>query len=413
MRIFYASDTTPNAAFESNLWRNNLYLPLIDLGHDVIEFDYDLRKTFQQLDTLNPRQKKFIEKNRPIVSKILLEQIKKAHAQQPIDLFFSYFYDACVLPEVIDEIKSLGIKTVNWYCNGSYQLHLVSQIAPHYDYCLVPEKFRLKNYKRMGAQPIYCQEAANPTIYKPYTIPYEYDVTFVGQAYGERPDYIQFLLNNNIDVRVWGIGWDYFTRTHAHNKDAQPQQSGLSFAEKCAPYAAKCKKLFTRQGVEAVKRRLYYLMHPDEKLFTTEHVYVSPALLPSSIVGGILSDTELVKMYSRSKINLSFSTCGNTHVGTKRIMQIRLRDFEVPMSGGFFMTEYFDELEEFFDIGKEIVCYENKQDLVSKIAYYLKHDAQRERIRKAGHERCLRDHTWHKRFAMAFDRVFENAPSAS
>lgn len=407
MRIFYASDTTPNAAFESNLWRNNLYLPLVDLGHDVIEFDYDLRPTFQHLDTLNQRAKKFIEKNRPKVSQILLEQIKKAHAQKPIDLLFSYFYDACVLPETIDEIKSLGIKTVNWYCNGSYQLHLVSEISPHYDYCLTPEKFRLKNYKNMNANPIYCQEAANPTIYKAHDVPYQYDVTFVGQAYGERPDYIQFLIDNNIDVRLWGINWDYYTQPRTHNKNAQQQeQKQISLAQKLAPYTAKCRKLFTRAGVEAIKRRLYYLMHPDEKAFITEHAYVSPAVLPKSIVGGILSDTELIKMYSRSKINLSFSTCGNTHVAKKRIMQIRLRDFEVPMSGGFYMTEYFDELEEFFDIGKEIVCYANKEDLVDKINYYLKHDSEREKIRKAGYERCLRDHTWHKRFEMVFEKVF-------
>jgi len=45
LRIFYASDTTPNAWFatiRSNIWRNNLLLPLRDLGHDVVEFEYDL-----------------------------------------------------------------------------------------------------------------------------------------------------------------------------------------------------------------------------------------------------------------------------------------------------------------------------------------------------------------------------------
>ena len=44
LRIFYASDTTPNAWFhniKSNIWRNNLLLPLRDLGHEVGEFLYD------------------------------------------------------------------------------------------------------------------------------------------------------------------------------------------------------------------------------------------------------------------------------------------------------------------------------------------------------------------------------------
>jgi hypothetical protein len=143
MRIFYAADNSPNAHFDiqSNVWRNNLYLPLIDAGHDVVEFDYDLNETIQRAD--KSRNASFIAKNRPKVTKELLRQFKKAHEDQPIDLFFSYFYDACVLPAGIETIRSMGIKAVNWYCNGSYQFHLVEEISPHYDWCLVPEKFRL------------------------------------------------------------------------------------------------------------------------------------------------------------------------------------------------------------------------------------------------------------------------------
>src|ERR1041384_5598708 len=181
MRIFYASDNSPNASVPSSLWRNNLYCSLVELGHEVVEFQYDLSETFQKLDKEIPEQAEFIAHNRPKLTEALLQQLRAAHNKAPVDLFFSYFYDACVLPEAIDEIRAMGIKTVNWYCNGSYQLHLVSEIAPHYDWCLVPEKFRLRDYVAMGARPIYCQEAANPKIYKPYDLPIEYDVTFVGQ----------------------------------------------------------------------------------------------------------------------------------------------------------------------------------------------------------------------------------------
>jgi spore maturation protein CgeB len=110
-------------------------------------------------------------------------------------------------------------------------------------------------------------------------------------------------------------------------------------------------------------------------------------------------------MYSRSKISLGFSACGETHRGPERILQIRLRDFEAPMSGAFYMTEYMEELEEFYDIGKEIVCYHGKEDLAAKIDYYLRNDAEREAIRSAGQQRCLRDHTWQNRFALAFQKI--------
>ena len=363
MRIFYASDTTPNAALRSNIWRSNLYLPLVDLGHDVVEFDYDLAETLRRANTHDPKQQTFIAKNRPHVTAALLSQIKTTHAEKPIDLLFTYFYDACVLPEAIEEIKALGITTVNWYCNGSYQLHLVREISPHYDWCLVPEKFRLKDYAAMGGHPIYCQEAANPDIYKPYQLPQEFDVAFVGQAYGDRPDYIHYLLRAGLTPHVWGLGWERF---------APPSLA----------------RRIWREGRRAI-----------------HHAGPAPAPLPAHLLGGPLSDGDLVKMYSRAKINLGFSTCGETHLSGERIVQVRLRDFEVPMSGGFYLVEYMEELEEFYEIGREIVCYDGPEDMADKVRYYLAHDSEREQIRQAGRARCLRDHTWQKRFQSAFAQM--------
>ena len=38
MKIFYASGERPNQALPgSQVWRNNLYLALVDLGHEVVE----------------------------------------------------------------------------------------------------------------------------------------------------------------------------------------------------------------------------------------------------------------------------------------------------------------------------------------------------------------------------------------
>lgn len=330
-------------------------MPLCDLGHEIIEFDYDLSETFKHLDMTNPKDYKFIKTNRTKLSDELLRQIKIAHSDKKIDLFFSYFYDACVLPETIDEIKKLGIKTVNWYCNGSYQLYLVKEISPHYDYCLVPEKFRLEDYKKMGANPIYCQEAANPNIYKPYELPCEYDVSFVGQAYGDRPYIIKHLLDNNIDVNVFGWGWK-------------------EYAERKIDFDI-IGRIIAKQKVK----------------------------IPPKFIGSVLSDEEMIKTYSKSKINLGFSSCGETHNSGDRVVQVRLRDFEVPMSGGFYIVEYMQELEEFYEIEKEIVCYRDADELTDKIKYYLANDEAREIIRKAGYERCLKDHSWQRRFEKVFE----------
>lgn len=370
MRIFFACDRSPNASFESNLWWQNLYYPLLDLGHEVIPFDYDLRETFQHLDTTQPQHQRFVIENRPKVSQALLTQIQQAHREKPIDLFFSYFYDACVLPETLQAIRQMGIKTVNWYCNGSYQLHLVQNIAPHYDWCLVPEKFRLEDYRQLGANPIYCQEAANPNFYRPSEERYHYEVSFVGQAYGDRPAYLSYLHQQGLPLRVWGKGWQRY------NLSLQPPLKQLRH---------NFKTLFQSKSFASHLKR--------------------PPLLPGHLIGDVLPDREMVNVFSQSKINLGFSTCGNTHQSGEKILQVRLRDFEVPMSGGFYMVEYMEELEAFFNIGTEIVCYRDAEDLAQKIRYYLSHDEEREAIRSAGYQRCLQDHSWQQRLAQAFQEM--------
>lgn len=367
MRIFYAVDHSPNPDFSSRLWRANLHDSLVNLGHGIVEFDYDLVETFRHLDPAQPAHREFIEKNRPQLSEELVRQVRTAHLAKPVSLFFSYFYDACVEPSALDEIWALGIVTVNWFCNASYQFHLVREISPHYDWCLVPEKFRLADYAAIGARPIYCQEAANPDVYKPRDVPRDLDVTFVGQCYGDRPDYVSHLVGDGIDIRVWGARWEFC-------REPQPSANPI------------------RRAAGKIKRAVF----PSPS---------SGVTLPRRIVGGVLSDVEMIAVFSRSKINLGFSSCGETHRGHERIMQIRLRDFEVPMSGGFYLVEYMDELREFFEIDREIVCYRDREELADKIRFYLKNETARERIRLAGRERALRDHTWQKRFATVFAQM--------
>ncbi len=365
MRVFYAVGSQPHPSLVgSSVWRTNLYLPLIDLGHDVVEFEFDLLPFYSHLDPARPASADFISENRPRLEAELMRQIERAHAKVPIDLFFSYFYSAMITPRTIERIRAMGIRTVNWYCNASYQFDLVKDIAPAYDTCLVPERFRLEDYRKTGANPIYCQEAANPTFYRPYERTDEFEVTFVGSCYGNRPEYIRYLLDRGIDVRVYGPGWS----------DLAPPRVQIR----------------VRRAAGQIRRRL--AGKPPH-----------PALLPTQCCcGGMLSDEGMVQMYSRSRVSLGFSVVGESHGASQPIRQVRLRDFEAPMSGAFYMVEYMPEMEEFFVLGEEIACYTSKRDLADQLSYYLSHPEQMERIRIAGHERALRDHTWQQRLRDAF-----------
>lgn len=75
------------------------------------------------------------------------------------------------------------------------------------------------------------------------------------------------------------------------------------------------------------------------------------------------------------------------------------------MSGAFYLVEYFEELTEFFEPGKEIVCFTEPEELLERVRYYLAHDAERKRIQQAGMFRARTEHTWHRRFEMVFKQI--------
>jgi spore maturation protein CgeB len=110
---------------------------------------------------------------------------------------------------------------------------------------------------------------------------------------------------------------------------------------------------------------------------------------------------KVISIFSNSKININISASSLD----PKIKQIKGRIFEVPMCGGFLLTDYVYGLEEYFDIGKEIVCYEDKKDLVHKIKYYLKNEFERKKIAKKGYHAALKRNTWSKRFNDIFKEL--------
>src|SRR3989338_8690872 len=93
-----------------------------------------------------------------------------------------------------------------------------------------------------------------------------------------------------------------------------------------------------------------------------------------------------IEVINRSKINLDFSGVSKktrltrNHQIYKRMKQIKGKVFEYTMCGGFALCEYAPGLEHFFEIGKEIDIFHDKEELLEKVKYYLVHEEERENI---------------------------------
>lgn len=113
---------------------------------------------------------------------------------------------------------------------------------------------------------------------------------------------------------------------------------------------------------------------------------------------GPLTSEEMVRLYSRSRINLGFGGVD----GLNATYCLKGRDFEVPMSGGLYLTEYHPELERCYRLREEIVTYRDVADLIVQIRWLLNNPEQAAAIRQRGYQRALAEHTWGKRFERVF-----------
>lgn len=116
----------------------------------------------------------------------------------------------------------------------------------------------------------------------------------------------------------------------------------------------------------------------------------------------VIDNKEYVEVINKTKINLNI---GLDEVNGQRILQVKGRDFEVPMAGGFLLTSYNDYLKEFYKFGTEIETYKDKVECADKIVYYLLHGNKREKIALAGHNRAKKDHTYTKRMSDLLKKV--------
>ena len=103
-----------------------------------------------------------------------------------------------------------------------------------------------------------------------------------------------------------------------------------------------------------------------------------------------LSYEDVFRVYGSSKIVFNLTVNNND---PEKKAQMKLRIFEAVCSGSLLITEYVEDLQDFFELEEEIVTFKTKEEAINKIVYYLSNDKERESIAEKGHQRFLKDHT--------------------
>ena len=107
--------------------------------------------------------------------------------------------------------------------------------------------------------------------------------------------------------------------------------------------------------------------------------------------GGEVWGLDMYRVLARSRITL------NRHINVAENNANNMRLYEATGVGTLLLTDRKDNLHELFDIGREVVAYSTKEEVVELVRYYLDHPEEAAKIAKAGQARTLREHTYLQR----------------
>jgi len=345
----------------------NFYHSLLHMGHDILYFDFMSLKQEHGREWMNRRLREITATEKPDL------------------LFCALFFQELDKSTIRDISENSATVTLNWFCDDHWRFDSYSRYwAPCFNWVVTTAASALPKYASTGYQNVIkSQWACNHFLYCKVDLPLRYDVTFVGQPHGNRREVVLALRDAGIDVHTWGRGWESGrisqdemirlfnqSRINLNLSNASMPISPLSKGAKGAAVG------WVSRSLDGVPLGVQLKAVGRGVLSRVTQVAPSAKRLPSP-------DT-----YSQQYTD-----------------QIKGRNFEVPGCGGFLLTGQAEDLGSYYEIGKEIICFDDVDDLVDKVRHYLRHEDEREAIARAGYDRTLREHTYVHRFTEIFQQL--------
>jgi len=281
--------------------------------------------------------------------------IRFVEKERPDIVFFLLMQDE-VGCHTLDQLKK-DYTTVHWFGDDTWRFEEFTRYwAPHFSCAVTTDKFSIKKYHGIGYKNVVLSQWAAYDVLDHVdinNIDYHYDVTFVGAYSGHRAWVIRQLRRAGFQVECFGPGWP--------------------------------------NGVVSFKTM--------QEIFLASRVNLNISNSVSHDIRCLTSSLKSLREFAGSVVKK----------GKKTAEQIKARNFEIPASGGFQLTNYVAEIEDYFHIGHEIAVYSTVEDLIRQVDYYLTNESDRQKILHNGHQQIIGRHTYTQRFKDIFTAI-ESGP---
>lgn len=321
------------------------------------------------------------------------------------DFVFSFNF----FPIISNVCNKEKIRYISWIYDSPYvMLYSYTAINPCNTIYVFDKELYLEFHKAGIHTVSYLPMAANVSRLDRMSAPLKYDVSFVGSLYTEQhnffdrmkglSNYTKGYLDALMSAQMHIQGCNFIQESLQPILDdlykalpMDPNPDGVETKEYLYAQYVINRKI---TGMERKDLISAICEHYSFDLFTRDPNFALPNLCNH---GPVDPFHEMPLVFKQSRINLNISL--------RSIKSgIPQRGFDIMGSGGFLLSNFQSDFLDDFVPGEDFDYYESKEDLLTKIDYYLTHEEERAKIAGNGHEKVAKSHTYRHRVRELLER---------
>lgn len=375
------------------------------LGHTVIQYENE-PKNYR----IDPKYK---------------SALKKYINSENIGLVFTSNY----FPVISDACNDAGIIYISWCYDSPLVLTYSKTIFNPCNRIFIFDSQMAAGLKELGAQNVYYMPMAvnAERLSKMSATPeqkkiVEADISFTGSLYTEKHTlydrmtkldgytrgYLEGVMASQMLVYGYSFIEDTLTPQIIENmQKAMPLETTPNGMETLAYTYANyflCRKMTQTERTEildGISKLLPHITTSEGRTAMPLKLYTpapTPFLPDIQNMGTVHYMHEMPLVFQNSKINLNI-TLRSIKSG------IPLRAMDIMGAGGFLLTNYQDDFNLHFTDGEDFVSFASREDLYTKIVYFLTHEDERRKIAANGCKKVRQNYTYEKSLAAMLEKI--------
>ncbi len=184
----------PWAATEKDTYQNRDWLPT-------------LKTMFKSVAIFSPRDNYF----RYGKERMNIEFQRVIKKEKPDYIIMNLNYDEFEI-ETLKKVREIcpKVKILNFFGDDDWRYDDFSRYYGLLLDCCLTSKIDTREYKKDGLKNPLFIWGAGTNYFKPLNIERKYDVTFMGMPLADRYEYIKFLKDNGVSIKLFGLGWENY-----------------------------------------------------------------------------------------------------------------------------------------------------------------------------------------------------------